>query len=84
MNETILFNEKINIWFSGTWNISESHFELLKIYQDSIYINYETFTFLLVVILVWLLLMITLIKTFQYWFNFWFFLVTNEKLLWKK
>lgn len=84
MNETIVLNEKINIWFSWTWNITEKHFELLKIYQDSIYINYETFTFLLVVILVWLLLMVTLIKTFQYWFNLWFFLVTNEKLLWKK
>lgn len=79
-----LLNEKIDIWFSWTWTLTEKHFELLKVYDDSLYINYETFTFLLVVILVWTLLMLTLIKTFQFWFNFWFFLTTNWKFLWKK
>lgn len=72
-------NEKINLSFSWTWTLTGSHLEIFKIYDDSLYINYQTFSFLLVISLVWLLLIITLIKVFQSWFNFWFNIFNNKK-----
>lgn len=80
--DIIEYSWSLDFNLSWTWNIEKYHLELFKFYDNSIYVNYDTFTFLIVTIIIWILLMKSLIKITIVFFNYGFNIVTWYKL-WK-
>jgi len=81
--EILTTSWSLDLNFSWTWILTRDHLELLKIKDNSFYVNQDTFSYLLVLVVVWVLLMKTLIKIFIVFFMVWFKLVNWVKL-WKK
>lgn len=77
------YSWNLNITRSWTWELNSRHLEIIKVYNDSYYINQDTFTYLLILIFVWVLLMRTIIKVFEITFNFGFSLSSNQRKIWK-
>lgn len=81
---TTIYTGSLDYIPTSTGSLTIDHFEFFKIKDGSYFVNYDTFAFLLVTIVVWILLMKTLINLFLYFFNAGFILSSWSKMPWKK
>lgn len=94
MYEEIIFNssfslEDYDLTYNEFWLIksfkkkeilNDKDYLLFKKYWEKYYLNYETFSILLITIIIWFLCMLTLIKTFINSFKLWFFITSKKNI----